>query len=186
MKRGIVVTIILFIVMISTVIASIKTTKDIEPITSASVTIGDTRVTLVSIARTVSLTDQYVQDQINQQGRLYAVPSVYVEFLIERLGDTPIKTGPHDGGIEFWENGKKISEIASVINGGVGETKQYQPVEDRFGFNMPSVDNPDRTYIRSSSDRGILFTSERIEIRIRTSFDNNKLQWFVFENIPIY
>ena len=91
MKRSIVVSSILFIVIVSTVIASIKTTKDIEPITSASVTVGNTRVTLVNIARTVSLSNQYVHGQDGHQGRLYAIPSVYVEFLIERLGNTPIK-----------------------------------------------------------------------------------------------
>ena len=186
MKRSIVVSSILFIVMVSTIIASTKTTKDIEPITSTSVTIGDTRVTLVNIARTVSLSNQYVHGQDDQQGQLYAVPSVYVEFLIERLGDTPIKTGPHDGGIEFWENGKKISALGSVINGGVGETKQYQSIESTFGFDMPKVDNPDRARIRIISERGFVFKSKRIEVRIRTSFDENELQWFVFENIPIY
>jgi len=172
--------------MISTIIASTKKTKDIEPITSTSVTIGDTQVTLVNVARTISLSNQYVHGQDDQQGQLYAVPSVYVEFLIEWLGDTPIKTGPHDGGIEFWENGKKISTLDSVIDGGVGETKQYQSIESTFGFDMPKVDNPDRASIRIISERGFVFKSKRIEVRIRTSFDENELQWFVFENIPIY
>lgn len=186
MKRSIVVLIIVLMLMVSAVIATIKTTEDIEPIPSASVTIGDIRVTLISISRTVSLTNQYVQSRNDQQGQLYAVPSVYVECLIERLGDTPTKTGPHDGGIEFWEDGKKISNIVSVVSGGVGVTKPYQPVEDMFGFDMPSVDNPDRTRVRTYSERGVVFTSKRIDIRIRTGFDENELQWFIFENIPIY
>ena len=50
---------------------------------------------------------------------------------------------------------------------------------------MPSVDNPDRTIVRSSSDRGIVFTSKRIKIKMLTSFDENELQWFVFENIKV-
>lgn len=186
MKRSIVVLIIVLMVIVSAAIATIKTTEDIEPISYASVTIGDIRVTLVSISRTVSLTNQYVQGRNGQEGQLYAVPSVYVECLIERLGDTPTKTGPHEGGIEFWENGKKILDIGSIVGGGVGVTKQYQPVEDMFGFDMPSVDNPDRTRVRTCSERGVVFSSKRIDIRIRTGFDENELQWFIFENIPIY
>jgi hypothetical protein len=184
MKRGIALIIILSIVIVSTVIASIQQTKDIKPIASASVTKGDIRVTLVNIARTVSLSNQYMHD--NPQGRLYAIPSVYVEFLIERLGNTPINSGPHITDIEFWENGKKISAIDSVVSGGVGGIRPYQSIESMFGFDMPSLDNPDRTRIRYESIRGIVFTSKTIEIRLQTAFDNNELKWFVFENIPIY
>lgn len=186
MKRSIILTIILFIVMISTVIASIKRTKDIEPITSASVTIDDIRVTLVNIARTVSLSDQFVHAHDDKKGQLYAIPGVYMEFLIERLGNTEISSGPHITDVQFWENGKKISAIDSVVPGGVGGIRPYQSIEGKFGFNMPSVDNPDRTRIRYESSRGIVFTSKTIEVRLRTGFDNNELQWFVFENIPIY
>ena len=185
MNRNIIV-LILFLATVSAVIAAIKKTEEIEPVSSASKTIGDTRVTLVNIARTVTLSNQYVHGHDDKKGQLYAVPGVYVEFIIERLGDTPIKTGPHFGGTEFWENGKKISALGSVIHGDTGEVKQYKAFENRLGFDMPETDNPDRAYIQFISDRGIVFTSKRIEVRIQTGFDDKKPQWFVFENIPIY
>ena len=88
-------------------VSTTKPSKEIRPISSASVTHGDIRVTLLHIARTTSISNQYVRGNKEAGGSLYPIPGVYVEFLIERLGKAPINSGPNISSIEFWTGGKK-------------------------------------------------------------------------------
>ena len=165
MKYKILTLVMLSTALVSIVTAMMRTEIGIKTVGAASVTHGDTRVTLLHVARTTSLTKQFVQGPDEQEGRLYAVPGVYVEFLIERTGDKQIECGPHVSSVELWQNGEKVSGIRSVVAGGVGGIRTYSSDIHYFGFEPPAVENIERTRLRYSSKRGIVLKSGEVERR---------------------
>ena len=168
-------------------VSATKPSKEIRPISSASVTHGDTRVTLLHIARTTSISNQYVRGNKEASGSLYPIPGVYVEFLIERLGKVAIDidSGPNISSIEFWTGGKKAQSTQFVVAGGTGTVSQYKSATNQFGFDPPTVEDLDRACLRQSSQRGIILNGDKVEVRIQTGFDG-KNKWFAFKDIPLF
>ena len=72
---------------------SVNQSKPLASMEAPSVTHGNTRITLIHMARTTSWSNQHVHGHDEQQGPTYAIPGVFVEFLVEPIGDVPAKSG---------------------------------------------------------------------------------------------
>ena len=159
--------------------------KTLSSMAAPSVTHGNTRITLIHIARTTSWSNQHVHGHEDQQGPMYAIPGVYLEFLVEPMGELPAKSGLSSSTIKLLHNGRLISAPRPVQGGGDSGVEQYCLKKQRFGFKRPVVIDQSKTYIMWDYIRGIPLESGKATIRFNASFDQDS-HLFEFKDIPLY
>jgi hypothetical protein len=172
------------------IVVSTASESDIKPKTLTSmavpsITNGNTKITLIHLARTTSWTNQFVDAHEDQQGPMYAIPGVYLEFLVERLDHIPAKSKKNISTINLFQNGRLLSESIPVIAGGEGGIEQYSLRNQQFGFKRPVVKDESKAYILWSFKRGISIESGNVTIRFQAGFDQDN-HIFEFRDIPLY
>lgn len=174
-----------FFVVASTAGYSDRKPKVLRPMAAPSVTHGNTRITLIHLARTTSWSNQFVHGHDDQQGPVYAIPGVYLEFLVERLGEPSTQPKFNESTIKLFQNGRLISPSSPVTGGGHQGTEQYALRSQRFGFKRPMVSNESSTYMLWSFRRGLSLESGNVTIRFKAGFDQDN-HMFEFNDIPLY
>jgi hypothetical protein len=159
--------------------------KTLTSTAAPSVTHGNTRITLIHAARITSWSNQFVNGHDDQQGPTYAIPSIYLEFLVERLGSASAVSGLNHSTIELLQNGEPIAISSPVTGGGEYATEQYALRSQHFGFKRPAVEDKSRACILWSLHRGIILESDRATIRFKAGFGQEGYR-FVFNDVPLY
>ncbi len=185
MKYASCVVILCLSIVASTTGYSDRKPKTLRSMAAPSVAHGNTRITLIHLARTTSWSNQFVHGHDDQQGPMYAIPGVYLEFLVERLDEPATKPGFNESTIKLIQNGRLISASSPVIGGGDGGIEQYSQRSQRFGFNRPVVANEDEACIMWDYQRGLFLESGTVAIRFKAGFDQDN-HMFEFNDIPLY
>ena len=185
MKRTVCIAILGLFVVASTSGYSARTDKILSPMEIPVVTHGNTKVTLLHIARTTSWSSQFVRGDEDQQGPMYAVPGAYLEFLVERLDEPSAPPQFNESTIKLFQNGRMISTSSPVTAGGASVNENYSPSSQRFGFQPPVVENQRKALILRSYKRGIALDSGHVTIRFTAGFDEDEYM-FEFKDIPLY
>jgi len=185
MKYATCVLILFLSIVASTAGNSDKKPKTLRSMAAPSVTHGNTRITLIHLARTTSWSKQFVNGHDDQQGPMYAIPGVYLEFLVERLGEVSAKPGLNNSTIKLLQNGRLISAYSPVTPGGEGGIEQYSLRSQRFGFKRPVVKDDSKTCILWDFKRGISLESGTVAIRFQAGYDQDN-HMFEFNDIPVY
>ncbi len=164
-----------------------KTPKTLAPMEAPTVTHGDTTVALIHIARTTSWSNQFVSGDGDQQGPMYAIPGVYLEFLVEQIGEVSAKSRLNGARITLLQGDRPISTSSPIVVGGDEVDANYFPKKERFGFKPPAVNDERKAWIRSHYLRGISLESGKVTINFEASFPgNDHLVMFAFKDIPLY
>ena len=156
----------------------------LQSIPRLTITENNTRVTLLHIARTTSFSRNFVNGAEDDDTRTYVIPGSYVVYLVECLGDDEIKNTNTLAPLQLWSNGQQLTAMASVVSGGANRKESYRPV-NMFGFDMPSVSDESRSFIRKASLRGIAINSETVDIKVTAGF-NQESELFEFNSVPIH
>ena len=162
-----------------------KQPKTLSPMAAPSITHGNTRITLIHMARTTSWSNQFVHGHDAQQGPMYAIPGVYLEFLVEPMGELSAKSGLNSSTIRLLQNGRLISASSPVIGGGDSGIEQYALKKQRFGFKRPVVNDESKARIMWDCLRGISLESGKVTIRFEAGFDQEN-HMFEFKDVPLY
>jgi hypothetical protein len=162
-----------------------KKPKTLSSMTAPSVSHGNARITLIHMARTTSWSNQFVHGHDDQQGRMYAIPGVYLEFLVEQVGEVPANSGLNISTMKLFQNDRLISESSPVVGGGDGGIEQYSLRKQRFGFKRPKVNDESKAYIMWDYQRGKSIESGKVTIGFRAGFDQDN-HMFEFKDIPLY
>jgi serine/threonine protein kinase len=152
--------------------------------TLSPVTHGNTRITLIHLARTTSWSNQFVDGHEEPLGPVVAIPGVYMEFLAEYLGEAVPRPGFNESTIKLYQNGKLITASDHVVAGGDGGIKPYSKRNQQFGFNRPGVDNERSAVVLWNYKRGLSPEAGTVAIRFEAGFDQEK-HLFEFHDIPI-
>jgi hypothetical protein len=164
---------------------SVNRTKPLASMEAPSITHGNTRITLIHMARTTSWSSQFVHGHDDQQGPVYAIPGIYLEFIVEIVDEDLIKPGFNSSTIILYQDGRLISPSSPVIGGGEHGEKQYSLRSQRFGFKRPPVKDADKAGILWSFNRGLSLGSGTVTIRFQAGFDQDSYM-FEFKDIPLY
>ena len=164
---------------------SANRSKPLASMEAPSITHGNTRITLIHMARTTSWSNQFVHGHNDEQGPMYAIPGVYMEFLVEPIGDVSAKPGFNESTIKLFQNGRLISASSPVVGGGDGGIEQYSLKKEQFGFKRPVVNDERRTGVIWDYQRGISLESGKVTIRFEAGFDQDN-HVFEFKDIPLY
>jgi hypothetical protein len=152
-----------------------------------AVTHGNTRVTLIHMARTTSWSNQFVRSDADQQGPTYAIPGVFLEFLVEQIGEVSAKSRLNSATLKLFQNDSLISTSSPMVVGGDEVDENYSPKKQRFGFERPVVSDERKACIRSHYIRGISLESGKVTINFKAGFDGRDHQiMFEFKDIPLY
>ena len=164
---------------------SVNRPKPLASMEAPSITHGNTRITLLHMARTTSWSNQFVHGHDDRQGSMYAIPGVYLEFLVEPMGELSAKSGLNSSTIKLLQNGRLISASSPVIGGGDSGIEQYALKKQRFGFKRPVVNDESKARIMWDCLRGISLESGKVTIRFKAGFDQDN-HMFEFKDIPLY
>jgi len=164
---------------------SVNSSKPLAPVEAPSITHGNTRITLIHMTRTTSWSNQFVHGHDDQQGPMYAIPGVYLEFLVEPMGEVSAKPGLNESTIRLFQNGRLISASSPVIGGGDSGIEQYSLRKQRFGFKRPVVNDERRTGVMWDYQRGVSLESGKVTIRFKAGFDQDN-HLFEFKDISLY
>ena len=162
-----------------------KQLKTLPSMAAPSITHGNTRITLIHMARISSWSNQFVHGHDDQQGPMYAIPGVYLEFLVEPIGEVPAKSGLNSSTIKLLQKGRLIPASSPVVGGGDSGIEQYYLKKQRFGFKRPVVNDPSKAYIMWDYIRGISLESGKVMISFEAGFDQDN-HLFKFRDIPLY
>jgi hypothetical protein len=146
---------------------------------------GNVRVVLLKIERATVFTSQNVQDA--EFGKSYPVPVIGATYLVEALGDEPIKSWNTYADNDISIGGHKISDNAlmpeNLISGSDGVTSPASAYGNRLGELPKSFDKKrssvEEIYVRSGS-----FQTGMIHLQIKAGF-NDQSETFIFDNIPV-
>lgn len=174
-----------FIIAASTAGYSDMKPKRLTSMAAPSVTHGNTKITLIHLARTTSWSSQFVHGDDDQNGPMYAIPGVLLEFLVERLGEASVQPKFNESTIKLFQNGRVISPANPVTGGGDQGTEQYSQRSQRFGFKRPMVSDESSTHMLWSFKRGLSLESGTVTIRFQAGFDQEN-HTFEFNDIPLY
>jgi hypothetical protein len=179
------ISICLFTVCFASLIRADRPSQEtkLQSIPRLTITKNNTRVTLLHIARTTSFSNNFVngaEDDTNT----YVIPGSYVVYVVECLGADKIKNTNTLAPLQLWSNGQQLTAMASVVGGGSNRKESYSPV-NMFGFDLPSVKDESRSFIRKASLRGIAINSETVDIKITAGF-NRESDLFEFNRVPIH
>ena len=184
MKYATCVFILLLSIVASTTGYSDRKPKTLRSTAAPSVTHGNTRITLIHLARTTSWSNQFVHGHDDQKGPVYAIPGVYTEFLVERLDETSAQPKFNESTIKLYQNGTLISASSPVIGGGDSGNEQYSVEKQRFGFKRPVVNNESNAHILWDYQRGIALESGTVTICFQAGFGQENHR-FEFNDIPL-
>ena len=185
MKYAACITILGLFVVASTSGYSDKQPKTMSPMPAPSITHGNTRITLIHMARTTSWSNQHVHGHDDQQGPTYAIPGVHLVFLVEPMADLSAKSGLNSSTIKLFQNGRLLSASSPVVGGGDSGIEQYALKKERFGFKHPVVNDESKACIMWDYLRGISLESGKVTIRFEAGFEQEN-HMFEFKDIPLY
>jgi len=180
-----------FITFLGTVIAAstannpVETPKKLKPMPAPSLTQGNTKITLIHLARTTSWSNQFVNGHENQQGPIYAIPGVYMEFLFEQVDKTSDESDRNISTVKLIQNGRVLSGSKPIIKGGDGGIEQYLLNKQRFGFKRPKISDTSKAYIMWDFQRGISLEAGKVTIQFEAG-SNQETHLFEFKDIPLY
>jgi hypothetical protein len=141
---------------------------------------GETRLTLLEIARVTSFSSEYLVREAGENVR--AIPGLKIVFRVERLGHSG-SNDLHEGGVSVLVEGKPLSNHPMVIAGG---NSLVEPVKRQLqtGFHVDEKgDEGSPVMLCCEYIRGLSVPAGRAQLVIRVGFD--KLHDFKFENVPI-
>jgi len=149
-----------------------------------TITQQNTRVTLLHVAKITSFSQEWIHGTKKGDGNIYAIPGVYVEFLVECLGSDEIEKINLTGATQFWINDEKVEKLDSVVNSGTTTVCPYSR-EKVFGCTPPVVEDESRAHLIKDTRRGVVLNSTTVDIKIKTGF-NEESELFEFKNIPLF
>jgi hypothetical protein len=161
-----------------------KKPKTLTPMVAPSVTHGNTRITLIHLARTTSWSNESIRGHGDRQGPMYALPGVYMEFVVEQLDEVSTQCGLTGITTKLLQDGRLTSESSQVILGGASVNENYSPQSQRFGFKPPVVKNERKSLILQHHKRGVALDSGQVTIRVTAAIDDDECL-FVFKDIPL-
>ena len=164
---------------------SVNRPKPLGSMEAPSITHGNTRITLIHMARTTSWSNQFVHGHDDQQGSTYAIPGVHLVFLVEPMADLSAKSGLNSSTIKLFQNGRLLSASSPVVGGGDSGIEQYALKKQRFGFKDPVVNDESKACIMWDYLRGISLESGKVTIRFKAGFEQEN-HMFEFKDIPLY
>jgi hypothetical protein len=185
MKCAACIAILGLFVVASTSGYSDKQLKTLPSMAAPSITHGNTRITLIHMSRITSWSNQFVHGHDDQQGPVYAIPGVYLQFVVEIVDEGLIKPGFNSSTIKLYQNGRLILPSSPVIGGGENGEEQYSLKKQQFGFKRPAVNDKSKTYIMWDYARGISLESGKVMISFKAGFDQDN-HIFEFRDIPLY
>ena len=151
---------------------------------------GDLKVTLLSVSRSVQFTDRFVQPALREanageQGT-FAVPCLTVEFLVERVGNKPVKSDVgHTAGVRVFQNGQPIQELEGTVSGGLSRVRNYTTMNPRTGLQMPPVRAEKLAKLRYVLLSGIrVRDGDDIRIEFKAGH-GEEVETFSFDHVPV-
>lgn len=149
-----------------------------------SVTHGNIKITLIHLARTTSWSNEFSRGHDDRPGAMYAVPGVYMEFVVEQLDEVSTKCELTGITTKLLQNDRLIS--VSMTLGVASVNANYSIQSQRFGFKPPEVKDERKALILRHYMRGVALDSGQVTIRVNASIIDDELQMFVFKDIPLY
>ena len=148
---------------------------------------GNVRVVLLKVERATIFCTDGIRDP--QPGKSYPVPTVGVIYLVEALGNEPIKNWNNNEsdenliiGNQKVRNDSSMPEnlIAGGGGGVYGSMTRYAngPVE------LPKGLNDRRVSVQEIHERAVPLKSNTMRVTLNVGF-NDERQTFVFDNIPL-
>jgi hypothetical protein len=149
---------------------------------------GNVRVVLLKIERATIFTSQNVRDAAPDKS--YPVPVIGITYLVEALGNEPIKNwNVYSTGEEITIGGHKISEFdaalmpENLIPGGQGTTSPASGYGNRLGELPKSFDKKrssvEELYVPSGSSQ-----TGMTHLQLKAGF-NDHPETFIFDNVPL-
>ena len=184
MKYAACIAILGLFVVASTSGHSDKKPKPLSSMAAPSITHGNTRITLIHMARTTSWSNQFVRGNDDREGPTYCIPGVYMEFVVEELDEVSTRCRLTGITTRLLQDGRLISP-SRVAGGGTGVNENFSRQSQRFGFKPPAVKEESKALILQDYMRGVALDSGLVTIHVNASIDD-ELQMFVFKDIPLY
>jgi len=181
-KTGIKLTLAAFAVLLCT--AAVLSVGRPVPAYNPEQVKGNIRVVLLRVDQTTVFTDVGFSESV--QGKIHAVPGVSVTYLVEMLGDEPVKhrNNVSDGKL-ITVNGNATEDRLpdNLVAGGHGATYEYSHYDWKM-LKKPTVTNAKRSHIEEDWRRGVKVSAGTIDLNIKAGF-NDRIEEFVFKNVPV-
>jgi hypothetical protein len=145
------------------------------------------RVVLLKVERGTIFTTNGIRDP--KPGMSYPVPVVGFTFLVEALGDEPIKNWiSHETDDEVLIGNRKARDDSSMpdnlVAGGSGGINPALPYKNRQGIELPESFVEKRSFVHEEYERAVPSKTGTMRLKLITGFNDQK-ETFIFENIPL-
>jgi len=147
---------------------------------------GDIRVVLLKVERATFFVTNGIRNPL--PGKFYPVPMVGVTYLVEALGDEPIKNWKDDQSYDGVMIGnRKVNDDASMPENLIGGLFVISYPISRYGaepIKLPKAAKDERRSVEEQYFRAVPLKSGTMQIKIKAGI-NDKTETFVFDNIPL-
>lgn len=143
------------------------------------------RVVLLKVERSIVFTSQNVQNA--EPGKFYPVPMIGITYLVEALGDEPIKSWNTYSDNDISIGGHKISDNAlmpeNLIPGNDGVTSPASAYGNRLG-ELPKSFDKKRSSVEEIYVRAEPSQAGMMRLQLKAGF-NDHPETFIFDNVPM-
>jgi hypothetical protein len=148
---------------------------------------GDVRVVLIEVSKVTMFGNENLRNHPDKGSAIVAVPGMRITYLIESLGEEPLKTWGTLSApvVTVTGSGESVTRhvAENIVPGGTDFQTDYSNFHG-VGVRLPQVTNNKRALVRVVWQRGVRARSSQIDIKLNAGFNEHR-EKFVFQNVPL-
>jgi hypothetical protein len=178
-------TILAIVVLVTCVAALSPTVKPISPFEREQ-TKGNVRVVLLKVERSTIFTSEGIRKP--EQGKVYPVPTFGITYLVEALGDEPIKNWNADETDEDYVLGnRKVLDDSTLPENLIPGSHGANHPPSLFAngpMALPKLTNAKRAVVKEIFLRAPPTPAGALRLKLKVGL-NDKTEKFSFDGIPV-